>query len=193
MGSISKDKDEKKERDIVSTAETISKAFQDKEFVKKTSSILKKSCDGEPKNTNPLTEIPEPQMRLYGFSGVFNSAYFDTKEELNEWVKNHNTDFGDICVIDYLGKVAGRNDVIRKTYRDGKSKLYAVCDNYGYGIYNFKRSIYRGEFVWEYNYGSLREMYSAFRDRGISFDNDIYDKIDKKYQKILELCREKKN
>ena len=153
--------------------------------------ILKRICDGEPKNVNPLTEIPEPQMRLYGFSGAFNSAYFDTEKELIEWVKNHDTDFGDVCVIDYLGNVAGRSDVIRKTYRSGKSNLYVACDEDGYGIYNFERSTYRGEFVWEYNHGSLREMYSAFRDRGISFENDIYAEIDKRNQKILELCREK--
>ena len=152
--------------------------------------ILKRFCDGEPKNVNPLTEIPEPQMRLYGFSGAFNSAYFDTEKELIEWVKNHDTDFGDVCVIDYLGKVAGRSDVIRKTYKSGKSNLYVACDEDGYGIYNFERSTYRGEFVWEYNHGSLREIYSAFRDRGISFENDIYDEIDKRHQKVLELCRE---
>ena len=34
-------------------------------------------------------------------------------------------------------------------------------------------------------------MYSAFRDRGISFENDIYAEIDKRNQKILELCKEK--
>ena len=157
-----------------------------------TGEILKRLCDGDPKNVNPLTEIPEPQMRLYGFSGAFNSAYFDTEEELIEWVKNHNIQFGDICVIDYLGNVAGRSDVIRKTYKSGKSILYAACDEDGYGIYNLERSAYRGEFVWEYNHGSLREMYSAFRDRGISFENDIYDEIDKRNQKILEFCREKK-
>ena len=179
------------EQDITPAAETLSKAFQDKEFVEKTSSLLKRFCDGKPKNVNPLTEIPEPQMRLYGFSGAFNSAYFDTKEELIEWIKNHNTDFGVVCIIDYLGKVAGRSDVIRETYKSGKSHLYAACDEDGYGIYNFERSTYRGEFVWEYNHGSLREMYSAFRDRGISFENDIYAEIDKRNQKILELCKEK--
>ncbi len=52
-------------------------------------------------------------MRLYGFSGAFYSAYFDKEEELKEWVKTHNTNFGDIVVIDYLGHVAGRDDVIR--------------------------------------------------------------------------------
>lgn len=144
----------------------------------------------ETKNVNPLTKIPKPQMRLYGFSGVF-SAYFDTEEELIEWVKTHNTKFGDICIIDYLGDVAGCSDVIRKTYKSGKSKLYVACNEDGYGTYNFERSTYRGEFVWEYSHGSLREMYSAFRDRGISFKNDVYGEIDKRNQKILELCREK--
>ena len=156
-----------------------------------TAEILKRMCDGEPKNVNPLTKIPESQMRLYGFSGAFNSAYFDTEEELIGWVKTHNTEFGDICIIDYLGNVAGCSDVIRETYKSGKSKLYVACDEDGYGTYNFERSIYRGEFIWEYNHGSLREMYSAFRDRGISFKNDIYGEIDKRNQKILELCREK--
>ena len=50
--------------------------------------------DGEPKNINPLTEIPEPQMRLYGFWGAFKSAFFDTEAELIEYVKTHNTQFG---------------------------------------------------------------------------------------------------
>lgn len=168
------------------------KTLETKEEDNSIGDILKRFCDGEPKNVNPLTEIPEPQMRLYGFSGAFNSAYFDTEKELIDWVKNHNTDFGDICVIDYLGKVAGCSDVIRKTYKSGKSNLYAACDEDGYGIYNFERSTYRGEFVWEYNHGSIRKMYSAFRDRGISFENDIYGEIDKRNQKILELCREKK-
>lgn len=38
--------------------------------------LLKKFVDGEPKNVNPLTEVPEPKMRLYGFSGAFASAFF---------------------------------------------------------------------------------------------------------------------
>ena len=46
--------------------------------------LLKKFVDGEPKNVNPLTEIPEPQMRLYGFSGAFASAFFEMEEELIE-------------------------------------------------------------------------------------------------------------
>ena len=152
--------------------------------------ILKRMFNGEPKNVNPLTEIPKPQMRLFGFSGVFNSAYFDTEEELIEWVKNHNIDFGDICVMDYLGTVAGRSDVIRLTYKNGKSVLYTAVDEDGYGIYNEDRSIYRGEFVWEYNYGSISDKYAAFRNRGIVFKNDIYGKIEERNRKIMDTLEE---
>ena len=113
--------------------------------------------------------MPQSQMRLYGFSGFIKSAFFDTEEELIEWIKNNNTSIGDVCIIDYLGNVAGRDDVIRLTYKNGKSDLCVACDEDGYGIYNNDRSIYKGVFVWEYNHGSISEMYSAFRDRGITF------------------------
>ncbi len=44
--------------------------------------------------------------------------------------------------------------------------------------------------IWEYNYGHIGEIYSAFRDRGIVFENDMYAKIDKRNQYILKMCKE---
>jgi len=151
---------------------------------------VKRYIDGEPKNVNPLTEIPEPQMRLYGFLGVFKSVFFNTERQLIAYVKAHNTEFGSICVMDYLGKVAGCNDVIRLTYKNGKSVLYRAIDEDGYGKYNPERSIYRGEFVWEYNHGRISEMYSAFRDRGIVFEDDVYAKIDERNRKIITMLEQ---
>ena len=103
--------------------------------------------DGEPVNINPLKELPKSKMRLYGFNGVFSSSYFDTEKELIEYVKTHNTSNGSICVIDYLGNVAGYSDVIKVTYENGEYVLYTAVDEYGYGKYNYERSIYKGEFV----------------------------------------------
>lgn len=157
---------------------------------KKTATILKRMIDGEPKNVNPLKEIPEPQMRLFGFSGAFKSAFFDTEEELLEYVQKNDTSFGDVCIIEYLGNVAGCSDVIRKVKRNGKKVLYTAVDEDGYGIYNYERSVYRNEFIWEYSHGSISEMYSAFRDRGITFEDDIYAKITERKQQLLKLCRE---
>lgn len=152
--------------------------------------LIKRLIDGEPKNINPLTEIPEPQMRLYGFDGTFNSAYFDKEEELIEYIKTHSTQFGSVIVMDYLGNVAGCSDVIRLTYKSGNHVLYTSVDQDGYGKYNHERSIYRGEFVWEYCHGSIRDMYSAFRDRGIVFEDDTYAKIDEMRNRYLSICEE---
>lgn len=163
---------------------------ENKKEENKMGKLLKKFVDGKPKNVNPLTKIPEPQMRLYGFSGAFNSAFFDTEAELIEYVKTHDTQFGSICVMDYLGNVADRSDVIRLTYKSGKQVLYTSVDEDGYGIYNNERSIYRGEFVWEYNHGSISEMYSAFRDRGIVFEDDTYAKIAEKNRRLFEMFEE---
>lgn len=183
--------EQRKEDSISPMAVALSNALKDNELMKHTASILKRMCDGEPVNQNPLTEIPAPQMRLYGFSGAFKSAYFDTEAELEEYVKTHDTSFGSICVIEYLGNVAGRSDVIRTTSKNRKPMLLTVCDRDGYGIYNEERSIYCGEFVWEYNNGDIKDMYSAFRDRGIVFEDDIYGKLEEEDRKLLQMCREK--
>lgn len=183
----------KEKRDLDDTkmfSDELIDAVESKKEENEVGKIIKRMCDGEPKNINPLTEIPEPQMRLYGFSGLFKSAFFDTEEELIEYVKTHNTELGSICVVEYLGNVAGRSDVIRLTYKSGKSVLYSSVNEDGYGIYNNERSIYRGEFVWEYNHGSISEMYSAFRDRGIVFEDDTYAKIAERNRIIFEMFEE---
>ena len=83
-----KDDDYENENDRTdSVAVALSNALKDNELTEHTTSIMKRMCDGEPVNKNPLTEIPAPQMVLYGFSGPFKSAYFDTKEGLKEYIK----------------------------------------------------------------------------------------------------------
>ena len=187
-----KDDDYENENDRTdSVAVALSNALKDNELTEHTTSIMKRMCDGEPVNKNQLTEIPAPQMVLYGFSGPFKSAYFDTKEELKEYIKTHDTSFSGTCVIEYLGNVAGRSDVIRTISKNRKPMLLTVCDRDGYGIYNEERSIYRGEFVWEYNNGDIKDMYSAFRDRGIVFEDDIYGEFAEQDKKLLQMCRGK--
>ena len=69
--------------------------------------------------------------------------------------------------------------------------LYSSFDDDGYGIYNHKRSACTGEFFWKYNYGNISELYDAFRDRGIVFENDIYADINERNQQILRMIVEK--
>ena len=69
--------------------------------------------------------------------------------------------------------------------------FYTAVDRYGYGMYNHKRSVYCGRFVWEYHYGSIRDIYKPFKERGLVLEEDIYGEIDKSdkelFQKIKEL------
>ncbi len=168
-------------------AKALSEALKNDELMEHTASIMKRMCDGEPVNKNPLTEIPNPQMVLYGFLGNFKSVYFDTEEELEEYTKTHDTSSGNTCVIEYLGNVASCSDVIRTTFKNRKPMLLTVCSRDEYGIYNEERSIYRGKFVWECNSGDIKDIYSAFRDRGIVFEDDIYAKLAERDRKLLQM------
>ncbi len=132
---------------------------------------------------NYIKKIPASQMRLYRFKeNLEKSIYFSTKEELLEYSKTHKTRFNN-TTIDYLGDVAGRSDVILLSYENSNPLLcgvflYSAVDEHGYVIYNPERSYYTGNNVWEYVNGNIRDMYDAFRDRGIIFKDDVYAKID---------------
>jgi len=155
--------------------------------IKRSNTLTKNYLNDTPKNIDPLTELPIPKMRLFGISKVFKSIFFDTEEELNKYIKNHNSDFSNTCIIEYLGSVAGCSDVIRLTSRNKNTVLYTPVDEDGYGIYNNERSIYKGEYIWEYHHGNISEMYSAFRKRGIVFKDDTYAKIEQRNKEVMEL------
>ncbi len=163
-------------------ARSISQAMQDKEHLKRTGAILKRMIDGEPKNINPIKEMPIPEMTLYSVHG----QYFETELELEQYCKDKNIDLSHSYVNEYYREFAGRNDVIRRLKKGKIGTFYTVSDTDGYGIYNYDRSIYRGEFVWEYNYGSLSDWYKIFRDKGIVFENDIYLKEEDRYNRIIK-------
>lgn len=158
------------------------------ESLHKGAESLKRRIDGEPKNVNPLLEIPTPEMRLY----VLNGNYFNTKEDLDSYCMNQDCCYsiGDAYILEYIRCVAGRNDVIRKINSDGRIMLYTAVDRFGYGMYNYERSFYRGQYTWEFNYGSIRELYIPFRDRGIIFEDNVYGKIEEKDKELIKMIRE---
>ncbi len=137
--------------------------------------------DGEPVNRNPITKMPTSEMTLYGINGI----YFETEEELREYCQRNELLDDQKVILDYFRRFADCKDVIRKTDGVGKSTFYTVVDEEGYGVYNQKRSIYRGEFTWEYHYGKIDGLYSVFRQRGISFEDDIYHKISDRNEQCL--------
>lgn len=136
------------------------------------------------------TKELKPEMRLYKIEKTY---YCKTEEELRSYCESKGLSMKQICILDYIRNFAGRSDVIRETYKeDGNttySIIYTAVDEDGYGIYNHQRSIEMGTFVWEFCYGSIEEMYSAFRNRGIVFENDIYEQIDKENKQFLKMCQ----
>ena len=163
----------------------LAQAMQESKFMKNIYSQIIEIRDGEPVNKNPLSEIPEPDMRLYSIG----NDYFESIDELLEYCrKNHKTSEG-LTVLDYYKNLAGGSDVIRKQ-NNKTSIMYTAVDEDGYGLYNNKRSIQKGKFIWEYNYGNIRNLYKPFKEKGIDFVIDVYGKIDERNQHILRYCIE---
>lgn len=163
----------------------LAQAMQESKFMKNIYSQIIEIRDGEPINKNPLSEIPEPDMRLYSIG----NNYFESINELKKYCrKNHKTSKG-LTVLDYYKNLAGGSDVIRKQ-NNKTSIMYTAVDEDGYGLYNNKRSIQKGKFIWEYNYGNIRNLYKPFKERGIDFVIDVYGKIDERNQRILKYCIE---
>ena len=174
-----------REGNITPGDKILAQAVQDSEFMKNIHSQIIEIGDGKPVNKNPLSEIPEPDMRLYSIG----NDYFESIDELLKYCrKKHKTSEG-LTVLDYYKNLAGRSDVIRKQ-NNKTSIMYTAVDEDGYGIYNNTRSAYRGEFIWEYNYGSIRDLYKPFKERGIDFVIDVYGKIDESEQNVLRYFKE---
>ena len=60
-----------REGDITPGAKLLAEAIQDNEFMEKVHSKIIEIVDGEPVNKNPLSEIPEPDTRLYSIGNNY--------------------------------------------------------------------------------------------------------------------------
>lgn len=127
-----------------------------------------------------------PEMQLFSI----NDAYFDNKEEMEEYAQMEGLDVSRAYIIEYIRAYAGRSDVIREIDSKGNSLYFKACDEDGYGIYNSERSNREGRFIWEFSEGSIEDMYEPFRKRGIVFDQDVYGEIREDEEKFLQMCRE---
>lgn len=135
--------------------------------------------DGQVANTNVGS------MSIYSIDGQF----FDTLLEISTYCFSSDRSTDDAIKLDYMKEFDGKTDVIRTTKADGTINLYSALDEDGY--YSYETSVKNGIpcFAWKYEFGSLKEVYDAFRDRGIVFENDVYAKISKKYKRIAEMAR----
>lgn len=161
----------------------------DDDMLEKGAIKLKEIFDGKPQNINPLNEIPEPEMILY----VLNGECFETQGDLLDYVSKRGSisESDELYILQYIRSVADKTDVIRKINHNGTSSLITAVDRYGYAMYDYRRSLYRGKFTWIYFHGNIKNMYEPFKDRGIQLENDIYEKIENDDKMIMQMMREK--
>ena len=163
-------------------AEAISAALNDEEHMKKVANILHSFCDGEPVNKDPLGDIPTPEVIVY----CVGNQYFLQKGDLEMYCNSNGISITKSYTIEYYRSFAGRSDVIKMN-----GDYYTAVDEDGYGVYNYDRSVRRGECTWEYEYGHLRSEYQLLKNIGVTLDNDVYGEIDKKIAYIREHLKEK--
>lgn len=168
--------------------EILPKILEDEELMHECYLQLVGIMDGNPVNIDPLQELPTSDMRLYSVD----KNYFESIDELKTYCRMNKVSTKELNILDYYRNLAGRSDVIRKS-NSKTLMLYTVVDEYGYSLYNNKRSIYCGRPIWEYNHGSIRDLYKPFKEKGIILENDVYGNIDKHNQHILKYVRENSN
>lgn len=139
-------------------------------------------------NVNEVGIINEPKskLRIYAVANLLNNIYFDKEVNVDKYIK-HNKKYGGLkIIIDYLGHMAGRVDVIKVIYSDNSVKYFSLENDLGYVIYNQEKSISLGEDVWEYEYGELKDIYNEIKRRGIKLENDVYGRIDELYASVSD-------
>lgn len=129
-----------------------------------------------------INDIQDSKIRLYVFYNVIKNEYFDTEDELLKWLRSNNNLEGNSCIVEYLGELFGRSDVIRITYYNAPAKYVVATSEDSYDIFNEQRSYLQNEYIWEYNKGDLRDIYKELKNRGIVFQNNAF--VESKKRKL---------
>lgn len=125
------------------------------------------------------------QMTIYCYYHGMTPKFCDSQKEVVAFENSDKISFVSPSVIEYIGTFAGRTDVIRKTTEDGQVKYCTPIDDEHYAIYDEEKSKKFRKHVWNNDIGSLKDTYNAFRERGIVFENDIYQKLEVEEQRLI--------
>ena len=132
-----------------------------------------------------MNEEFESKMTLYVITTKNGSLYFNTKEQLDNYLKSKNITIGFRTKVEYMGNILNCIDVIKQTYEDGTYRYISVANEEGYLFYDFEQSKKEKQPIWMYLPGSLQDIYEAFKQNGIKLEDDTYEKINNNYhQKV---------
>ena len=122
----------------------------------------------------------ESKLRIYAIINAFQNICFDKEEKMLKYMKYKKNYGGEKVIIDYLGNMFGRVDVIKVTYSDDSVKYFSLENDLGYVVYN------QNKMVWEYEYGELKDIYNEIKRLGIKLENDVYGRIDELYASVSD-------
>lgn len=120
----------------------------------------------------------KPEMTLYGIDGFC----FMDKEDLLNYCNELNINTENIYELNYFSTFGGKNDVIKKTDING-TDYYKIKDKNNYLVY-VKESINFDKHLWETKTGDISNMYKCFRDKGITFIDDVSEKKESIFSKV---------
>jgi len=130
----------------------------------------------------------KPECRIYCFLKKYEPVIFENEEELIDYVKKTDEIWKNVCVIEYVGDFAGRENVIKITYLSGE---YVLCtatkDEIHFGIFhdvfNYYETVNSIEPVWQTDHLGLKSIYNFYEEKGL-----INEKTNP-YKKLLRLIK----
>lgn len=119
-------------------------------------------------------------LTLYSYGNF--RTYYDSLEELKEARQGEEFDSQKVSTLEFVGRFARHDDVLKITYGDGSFKYLTAVRYEGYLVYNESVGL------WEGVYGDLRHEYEALRRRGIEFMRDPYKEISDLFDKLAQVA-----
>lgn len=123
------------------------------------------------------------KSRIYGFLKKYETIIFNSESELINYVKNSQETWQNVCIIDYIGNFANRENVVKITYLNGE---YVLCTSTeleaGFNLYHdvfaLQETIDSGKAVWQKDHWGLDNIYEFFEKKGVIKEkNNPYTKI----------------
>lgn len=127
---------------------------------------------------NSLKNFMKSEMTLYGINGFC----FMNKNDLLNYCNELNINMENMYELNYFSFFGGKNDVIKKTDINGEN-YYKAKDKDNYLEY-VKESINFDKHLWKIKKGDISNYYKMFRDKGITFVDDVYEKKENIFSKV---------
>ncbi len=124
-------------------------------------------------------------LSLYSYEDY--GDYYKSIEELASSREGKEFDRSKIVTLEFVGRFAGHDDVIKKTYQGGRCKYLTAVRRECSLIYDEEDGLWGG------SYGNLRREYKALSDIGIVFMNDPYKKMDELLAYLKKVAEEENN